>query len=136
MSTINYQTALVYVMVIAAFADSKLKDSELNNIVEIINTLPIFRGYCIETIKRAIGDCRFMLDQEDGLDAVLGLVKEALPENLRETAYTLACDVIAADGSAEQEELRWLALLANQLSISKLHAAALERGSRARYMRF
>ncbi len=132
-SVINHQTALVYVMVIAALADGKLKDSELFNITEVAKTLPVFQGCHHDQLLRAIGDCSALLDQTEGLEAVLGLIKEALPERLRETAYALACDVVAADGTAAQEELRWLELLLNRLDISRLHAAAIERGSKARY---
>lgn len=136
MSTLSPQTALIYVMVIAAVADGKLTDSELFNIGEIVRTLPVFYGYQhAEKLRMAVDDCAAILDQEDGIDAVIGLVKEALPERLKETAYALACDIVAVDGVAEQEELRWLAILRHQLGVTRLHAAAIERGSRARYMR-
>lgn len=134
-STINYQTALIYVMTIAALADGKLKDSELLSISELVKTLPVFHNYNYDKLQRAVGDCSALLDQNDGLDAVLGLIKEALPEKLVETAYAIACDVVAVDGSAAQEELRWLELLRHKLNISRLHAAAIERGSKARYAR-
>ena len=74
-----------------------------------------------------------MLEPEDGLDAVLGLVKEALSPALRETAYALACEVAAADGKLEQEELRLLEMIRDELDVDRLHAAAIERGVRARY---
>jgi tellurite resistance protein len=135
-STISPQTALVYVMVIAAFADGKLKDSELFNINETVKLLPVFHGYPHDKLLTAIGDCTSLLDQEkDGLDAVIGLIKEALPEKLHETAYAIACDIVAADGSAAQEELRWLEILRHRLNVNRLHAAAIERGSKARYTR-
>jgi tellurite resistance protein len=134
-SVINHQTALIYVMVIAALADGKLKDSELFNITELAKTLPIFQGCNHDKLLRAIGDCSALLDQVDGLEAVIALIKEALTEKLRETAYAIACDIVAADGSAAQEELRWLELLCHRLDISRLHAAAIERGSKARYAR-
>lgn len=134
-STISYQTALIYVMVIAALADGKLKDSELLNITELVKVLPVFHGYNHDKLFRIVGDCSALLDQDDGLEAVLGLVKEALPEKLYETAYAIACDVVAVDGSVAQEELRWLELLRNRLDISRLHAAAIERGSKARNAR-
>lgn len=136
MAIINYQTALIYSMVIAAVADEELLDSELVNITEIVRTLPIFKGYDLKKLTIAAGDCASMLDQEDGLDAVIGLIKDALPEKLRETAYALACDIVAVDGTAEQEELRWLELMRHELNISRLNAAAIERGSRAHYARF
>jgi tellurite resistance protein len=129
------QAALVYVMVVAAVADSKLMDSELTNIKEIVKVLPIFKGYEREKFSRAAADCTSLLDQEDGLEVVISLVKEALPKELYETAYAVACDIVSVDGIAEQEELRWLEMLRHRLGISRLHAAAIERGSRARYMR-
>ncbi len=135
MSTISPQTALIYCMVIAAVADGKLKDSELATIGEMAVMLPVFAGYDYDMVRTACGDCAALLDQDDGLDVVLGLAKDSLPERLRETAYALACDMIAVDGSATQEELRWLEMMRHELNIERLHAAAIERGSRARYTR-
>ena len=58
----------------------------------------------------------------------------ALPEKLRETAYALACDVVAADQTVTREEARLLDLLRYELQIGKLVAAAIERGARARHL--
>ena len=134
MSTISPQAALVYAMVIAAVADGALKPSERRTIAANVGALPAFKGYDVEHANVAVGDCVSLLDQNDGIDAVLGLVKQALPEDLRETAYALACDVVAADGHAGQSELRWLEMLRHHLDVSRLHSAAIERGARARYM--
>ncbi|MEL7206405.1 MAG: tellurite resistance TerB family protein, partial [Pseudomonadota bacterium] len=80
---------------------------------------------------------RVVLDlfgEEDGLDALFGLIRDNLPERLFETAYALACDVAAADGSLAETELRMLGEIRFELNIERLHAAAIERGARARYM--
>lgn len=135
MATLTPQSALIYVMTIAAVADGKLKESELGIIGELAGMLPVFAGYSAEALKRAVENCTAMLDQEDGIDAVLGLAKDGLPEHLRETAYALACDVIAVDGRARQEELRWLEMLRDGLGVGRLEAAAIERGARARWHR-
>lgn len=135
MSTITPQNALVYAMVIAAVADGKLKQSEIDAIEVAVRHLPIFGGYSVDGMRIAIGDCVALLDQEDGIDAALGLVKEALPSDWRETAYALACDIVAVDGHGRQEELRWLEMLRHDLNVERLHAAAIERGAGARYKR-
>ncbi|HEX6958764.1 MAG TPA: tellurite resistance TerB family protein [Ferrovibrio sp.] len=135
MSTITPQNALVYAMVIAAVADGKLKESEIDAINVAVGHLPIFYDYSADAMRVAIGDCVALLDEEDGIDAALGLVKEALPEDWRETAYALACDLVAVDGHGRQEELRWLEMLRHELDVERLHAAAIERGARARYKR-
>jgi len=135
MSTITPQNALIYAMVIAAVADGKLKDSEIAAVDVAVRHLPIFRGYGIDAMQTAIGDCVALLDQDDGIDAVLGLVKEALPADWAETAYAFACDIIAVDGHGRQEELRWLEMLRHELGVERLHAAAIERGAGVRYKR-
>jgi hypothetical protein len=74
------------------------------------------------------------LKGEDGLDKILKLIRAGLPEKLRETAYALACDVVAADQNVTREEARLLDLLRYELQIGKLVAAAIERGARARHL--
>jgi uncharacterized membrane protein YebE (DUF533 family) len=132
---VDMPTALAYVMVIAAAADGALRDSEVRTIADLVRMTPAFAGFRESALNEAIGDCTAILNQDKGLDIALGLVKTALPEKLRETAYALACDVIAADASAPFEEMRWLEMLGEKLEISRLHAAAIERGARARFMR-
>jgi uncharacterized tellurite resistance protein B-like protein len=61
-------------------------------------------------------------------------IRDALPERLHETAYALACDVAAADGRLRDTELRMLQEIRDELEIDRLHAAAIERGARARHM--
>ena len=68
------------------------------------------------------------------MDALFGLIREGLPDNLNETAYALACDVAVADGHLYEAELRLLEEIRYELNIDRLHAAAIERGSRARHM--
>ena len=133
MSTISPQTALVYIMVVAAVADHKLKKAELRIITDIVKILPIFRDFSTEHFNTDFDNCVSILEQKDGVDAVLGLVAEALPQVLKHTAYALACEVIAADRSTELVELEWLALLRNRLKIEALNASAIEMAIRARY---
>ena len=61
------------------------------------------------------------------------MIRDALPEKLRETAYALACEVTAADRVIAQEELRLLELLRHGLQVPRLSAAAIERAASARY---
>jgi hypothetical protein len=69
------------------------------------------------------------------LDALFGLIRDNLPERLFETAYALACDVAAADGTLREGELRLLEEIRYELDLDRLHAAAIERGARARHLR-
>jgi tellurite resistance protein len=46
----------------------------------------------------------------------------------------LACDVAAADGQITAPEARMLEEVREELQVDRLHAAAIERGARARHM--
>lgn len=134
MSTIAPENALIYVMVTMSAVDSAMSDNELRDIGVILKTLPVFATFNPERLIPIAKECAAILHEDGGLDAVLGLVKDALPYHLRETAYALAVEIAAADLDITQEELRLLQLLRDALEIEKLTAAALERGARARHM--
>ncbi len=127
------QDALVAVMISVTLADENVRTAELVQIQTIINHLPIFADYDTDRLDRVSRTVFDLMDQEDGLDALFGLIRDALPERLYETSYALACDVAAADGRVSELEGRMLIELREELRIDRLHAAAIERGARARY---
>tara|TARA_B100000676_G_C17995145_1_gene797316 strand:- start:874 stop:1299 length:426 start_codon:yes stop_codon:yes gene_type:complete len=133
-STLSPQDALVALMITTSAADERLSALEMLSILRIVDSLPAFDGYD-ESRVRATSEMVFeILDEEDGLDAIVGLAKEALPEGLNETAYALACDVAAADQDVHIHELRWLEMLRAELGVGRLAAAAIERAARARHL--
>jgi tellurite resistance protein len=132
---IDHQTALIYTMVLAAAADRNMTDRELGTIGEMVRFLPVFADYDLDRLTKDARGCAELLAREDGLERAFDQIYAALPEHLRETAYALACDVVAADGSASQEELRILEMIRHRLEVERLAAAAIERGARARHAR-
>ncbi len=135
MTVLTPQDALVAVMVTTSAADSTMTAPELLSIERIVGAMPAFAGYDADRIRTVSQTVMDMLSEEDGLDAILGLVKEALPEHLNETAYAMACDVAAADGRVKMTELRFLEMVRFELNVGRLAAAAIERGARARHQR-
>ncbi|HEV8678476.1 MAG TPA: tellurite resistance TerB family protein [Stellaceae bacterium] len=127
--------ALIYTMVIVSAADRDMTDAELSIIGGIVENLPVFRGFDRQQLPAVLQSCTRLLDREDGLDEAFAAIKKALPANLRETAYAIACDVAAADDKASQEELRVLEMMRHRLAIDRLIAAGIERGARARFQR-
>ena len=125
---ITHHTALVYVMVLAAAADSEMSDGELETIGQAVRNLPVFRDYDRANLLSAAAACADVLADENGLATVLGLVRTSLPDNLRDTAYAIACDIVVSDGQLAQEELRLLEMIRDELGIDRLTAAAIERG--------
>ncbi|WFE74848.1 tellurite resistance TerB family protein [Roseinatronobacter sp. S2] len=129
------QDCLVALMISVSAADQEIRTAELVAIQALVNHLPIFAEYDADRIKTIAQTVFDLLEEEDGLDALFGLVRENLPDKLNETAYTIACDVAASDGKLSQAELRLLEEIRHELQIDRLHAAAIERGARARHMR-
>ncbi|MBT5296258.1 MAG: tellurite resistance TerB family protein [Octadecabacter sp.] len=127
------QDALCAVMIAVSVSDEHIQTSELVKITNIINNLPVFANYDADHAPRVSRTVFELFAEEDGLDALFGLIRDALPERLNETAYALACDVAAADGEIAQSELRMLEEIRYELNIDRLHAAAIERGARARH---
>lgn len=129
------QDALVAVMVAESASDENITNSELLSITRMVDHMPIFGDYDasrIKTVSQVVFD---LFEEEDGLDALFGIVRDALPVELYETAYAMACDVAAADGRLRQGELEFMAEIRYELNIDRLHGAAIERGARARHMR-
>ena len=130
---LDHHRALIYTMVIVSGAQPELRDAELSIIGDIVEDLPVFRDFDQGELPKVLNDCTELMSREDGLEETLKAIKGALPAKLRETAYAIACDLVASDGEASQEELRIIELIRHRLNLERLVAAAIERGARARF---
>ncbi len=135
-AVISPQDALIAVMVGTSVVDANQSDAELLTIEAEINSLPAFADYDHSRIPGINSLVKDLFDEDDGIDALIGLVQEALPERFNETAYALACDIAAADGKVNMSELRFLEIVRHDLKVGRLASAAIERGARARHQRF
>lgn len=131
---LSAQDSLIALMISVSMSDANIRTVELIAIQQMVNHLPIFAEYDVDRINSVAQTVLELFEDEDGLDALFGLTREALPVELYETAYALACDVAASDAHIGQEELRLLEEIRYELDLDRLHAAAIERGARARYM--
>lgn len=131
---ISTEDCLVALMVAISASDGQIRTAELVKMQSAVNMLPVFAKYDIDRLNVVSQVVFDLFEQEDGLDALFGLIRANLPERLYETGYALACDVAAADGSLAETELRLLEEVRYELNIDRLHAAAIERGARARHV--
>jgi tellurite resistance protein len=126
------QEAIVCTMVLVAAADGGVTDREIGTMTALVQTLPIFLGFSTQRLEVATDAAVRLLDEADGLSHAARLIRAALPPRLRETAYALACDVVASDREVGQDALRMLEFLVSELDLDPLVAAAIERGVRVR----
>ena len=131
--TISTEQALIYIMVTMSGVEGKINATELKEIGRVVKSLPIFKNFDTARLTTVAQECGEMLQEPEGLMAVLGLARDQLSPKLRETAYALAVEVAAADLAVGKEELRFLAILRDTLGLDKLVTAALERSAIARY---
>ena len=134
-ASLSAQDALIAVMIATSAADAQLRTAEMVAIQRMVNHMPVFADYDTDRIRQIAQTVFDLFEEEDGLDALFGLIRDALPERLNETAYALACDAAAADGRLREIELRMLEEIREELSIDRLHAAAIEWGARVRHMK-
>ena len=127
------QEALVYTMVAAAEADHEIADAEINLIGDLGNHLPIFRTMDRAALTRVATACSEALAEAGGRERVFRMVREALPRQLRETAYALACDVIAIDSRLQRSEMHTLEWLRAELEVDPAMARAIEQVAEVRF---
>ena len=129
------QDALVAIMLAVSVSDGSIRTAELVQITNLIENLPAFADFDQGKLQDMGPLMMRLMNEDDGLDRLFDLVRRFLPERLWETAYALACDVAAADGRISGPEGEMLEAIRDELSLDRLHAAAIERGARARYQR-
>lgn len=133
LSSFSACDALISVMVAVSVSDTNIRTSELLAIERMVNHMPVFADYDADRIRAVSQTVLTLFEEEDGLDALFGLVRDALPERLFETAYALACDVAAADGRLSDDEAELLREIRYELNVSRLHAAAIELSAQLRH---
>jgi uncharacterized membrane protein YebE (DUF533 family) len=132
---LDAQEALICTMVLVAAADGGISDREIGVMTGQVQTLPVFHNFSSEQLELATDTAVNLLNEEDGLNHAARLIRDALEPRLRETAYALACEVIAAEVVSRQPSLQMLEFVLNELHLDPLVAAAIERGVRARHQR-
>jgi hypothetical protein len=127
--------ALTLTMVLLAAADGGMSDREIGVMAGQVQTLPAFRDFTTDQLSSVSDAAVKLLDEEDGLQHAARLMRSALEPRLRETAYALACEVVAANPVTQQRTLEMLEFVRTELRLDPLVAAAIERGVRARHQR-
>ena len=130
---LDAQEALVCTMVLIAAADGGITDREIGVMSGLVQTLPVFQDFSSDRLDAATEAAIDLLGEDEGLSHAGQMIRDALEPRLRETAYALACDVVAAQRAPQQPVLRMLEFVVSELRIDALVAAAIERGARARH---
>ena len=119
-------------MVLVAAADGGITDREIGVMTAQVQSLPAFQGFSLAHLTEATEAAIDLLQEPDGLAHGAKLIRAALSPGLRETAFALAAEILAAEPEPHAQTHRMLEFLATELGIDPLVAAAIGRGARAR----
>jgi tellurite resistance protein len=133
MSLPSVHEALIYLMVVTSASDRDMTDAELGRIGEVVRSWPVFIDFDDGDLIGIAQDCQKLLQKPHGLDGVLLLARNAIPERLRDTAYALAVEVAAVDLEIRMEELRVLQRLRHSLALDPVVVTGIERAAKARH---
>jgi uncharacterized membrane protein YebE (DUF533 family) len=129
---ISAKEALIYTMVVAAESDREIADAEIDVIGDMVNHLPIFAGLDRAAATTIAARCSDLLARGSA-DKVLALIRAALPVTLRDTAYALACDIVAVDRRLNRAEMGILDKIRVALDVDPLMARTIERVAEVRF---
>lgn len=101
----------------AVASDGYISDEEARGLCTTLARMKLYESWSPERFNKSLN--RLMgIHKRGGNDVLLKKCAENLPDELRETAFANACDLILADGVVESEEKKFLEELRSTLRIS------------------
>lgn len=108
--------AFAGIMLAAATCDRHLADEEAVTLAATVRRMTLFAGVT-DAQWRSMANNLTRILRREGLDALLAQCAAGLPDDLRESAFANAADLVLADGIVEDEEKEFLDKLQQALGI-------------------
>jgi tellurite resistance protein len=99
--------AFAAVALVAIAADGYLSDQEGRDMTMTLARMQLFRSYSNDVMHRMLDKLLAMLKRE-GPGALVNVAKACLPQDLRETAFAIATDLVLSDGTVTSQEQAFL----------------------------
>jgi hypothetical protein len=110
--------AFAGIMLSAVACDGHISDEEVRSLGTIASRMRLFENINGGKWNRMIDKLLGVL-KRDGVEPLLDRSIEALPEDLHETAFAVACDLVLADQGIEDEEKQYLSNLQRKLGLDR-----------------
>jgi tellurite resistance protein len=105
--TFTEKEAVVALLFLAVTSDGSIAPEEEELVIAASNRMKLLRDQGIPEFNATVQKVRDAIDGK-GRAEVLAAGVKALPPDLRETVYTLAADIVFADGTAHPDEMIFL----------------------------
>lgn len=109
--------AFAAIALAAVASDGYLSEEEARSMPLILSRMKLYESYSDEMMCRLFDRLLATL-QKEGVGALFTSAKASLTPELRETAFTVAADLVLADGVFADEEKQFLSELETALEIS------------------
>ena len=113
---LSKEEAFAAVSLVAIAADGVITEEEARGMFVQFYRMRTFAGYNDNQMSSMLNKLINIIKKQ-GLDALVGLAKESLPENMRATAFAVATDLALADGEIAEEEKKLLTKVQQSLGL-------------------
>lgn len=120
-TTLGPAEAFAAIALIAVAADGYMTDSEAQAITTTLSRMQSFRSYPADVMRKMIDRLLGIL-QREGIEVLFNAAITTLPDELKETSFAVATDIVLADGEVTEEEEKLLNDLYRALEISEANA--------------
>jgi hypothetical protein len=117
-AALSPQEAVVGVLLAAANADAQASRAELARLDQRLGSMKLFRHATAEQLT-AVAQTMMSVITTQGVSAILTQAATLLPAALRATVFTLATDLVLADGDADEEEKAFIDSLQRRSGLTK-----------------
>lgn len=115
-STLSIPESVAGICLVAVCADGDLSTEEIDVLLSSLTRLKMFRSYSSDVMVRMLNRLISVIKRQ-GLNALLEMVLQSLPQDLYETSFAIAVDLVLADGEVTEEEEQLLEDLYIKLNI-------------------
>ncbi len=118
---LSKEEAFVAVSLVSVAADGVITEEEARGLFVQLYRMKMFSGYNDNQMS-SIFNKLINIIKKKGMDALVGMAKESLPEDLKATAFAVATDLALADGDIAEEEKKLLTKIQQSLGLSEEEA--------------
>ncbi len=116
-SSLTAQEAFAGILMGASGCDGQIADEEVGGLITTLLRMKLYQRFGDKHYHQMLSKLHGVLKRK-GVDVLIGACVAALPDDLRETAFANACDIVLADGVVEDDEKEFLNEITRKLDIA------------------
>lgn len=117
-SKLSSQEAFAGILMGASACDGHIAEDEVSGLITTLCRMKMFQRFTDKQYNDMLNRL-YGIIKKKGVDHLIEGCAEGLPAELRQTAFTNACDMVLADGVVEQDEKDFIEKLRKRLEIDR-----------------